>query len=404
MINRFTYLSDLAQWIDKPLIKVITGLRRSGKSTLLNQIRMTLMERGIPSAQIVHLNFESFSTIALQTAGSLFAYFQETIKPGNRYYLLLDEIQEVESWEKVVNSLAVDFDVDIFLTGSNSYMLSSDLATYLAGRYVEIPVYTLSYGEFLQFRAHYAPGHAQGDLLRTYLQMGGFPVIHTADYDAETAYRVIRDIYASVVLRDTIKRYKIRDVDLLERVIRFVFDNLGNTFSGKNVADYLKSENRKTDVNTIYHYLTALEGSFLLYRVSRYDLKGKEVLKTMEKFFVGDLSLVHALMGYRDRNISGMLENLVFLELKRRNYHVYVGKLHQQEIDFIAEKNGHRIYIQVAYKLDSQSTVDREFRPLLALKDHYPKFVITMDAEWQDNIDGVRHCYFEDFLLGKVVN
>jgi predicted AAA+ superfamily ATPase len=210
---------------------------------------------------------------------------------------------------------------------------------------------------------------------------------------------VIRDIYASVLLRDTLQRYKIRDIELLERVIRYTFDNIGNTFSGKNIADYFKSQNRKTDVNTIYNYLSALEGAFILYRVSRFDLKGKEILKTQEKFFVSDVSLIYAMIGYRDRMISGILENIIFLELKRRGYQVYVGKLDTREIDFIAEKQGKRIYIQVAYKLESSTTADREFNPLLAISDQYPKYVVTMDDLWKEDVKGVKHLQIHDFLL-----
>lgn len=229
--------------------------------------------------------------------------------------------------------------------------------------------------------------------------MGGFPVIHTVNYDEETTYKVVRDIYSSVILRDTVQRYKIREVELLERVIRYAFDNIGSPFSGKNVADYFKNQQRKTDINTIYNYLDALEGVFILYRVPRYDIKGKEILKTQEKFYAGDVSLVYATMGYRDRMISGILENIVFLELKRRGYRVYIGKLDNKEIDFIAEKLGEKIYIQVAYKLESKQTIDREFSPLLAVDDHYPKYVITMDNFWKDSIEGIRHLYIADFLL-----
>lgn len=315
--------------------------------------------------------------------------------------MLLDEIQEVESWEKAINSFLVDFDVDIYIAGSNSHLLSSELATYLAGRYVEIPIFTLSYIEFLSFRNTYFPSGKLKNPFLTYLRKGGFPVIHTADYDDESAYKVVYDIYSSVLLRDSIQRHRIRDLELLERVIKYVFDNIGNTFSGKNVADYFKSQQRKMDVNTVYNYLSALGGAFILYRVPRYDIKGKEILKTQEKFYVSDLSLVYATMGFRDRMIGGLLENLVFLELKRRGYQVYVGKLDQREIDFIAEKRGEKIYIQVAYKLESPETVDREFSPLLAIRDHYPKLVVTMDEFWKENVEGVRHVYLEEFLAGE---
>ena len=402
MIFRPIYLDQLKKWINKPQIKIITGIRRSGKSTVLALLNEELIKQGTNKECIIALNFESFASEPLKNALALYQYIEDKIKNKQKYYILLDEIQEVTNWEKVVNSLLVDYNVDIYITGSNSHLLSSDLATYLAGRYVEIPVYTLSYLEFLDFKTYYFPHQAAQAPFIEYLRKGGFPVIHTTNYDDDTAYKVIQDIYASVILRDTVQRYKIRDIELLERVIRYAFNNIGNTFSGKNIADYFKSQHRKTDVNTIYNYLYALEGAFVLYRVSRYDLKGKEILKTQEKFFVSDLSLVYATMGYRDRMIAGMLENIVFLELKRRKYQVYIGKLDTKEIDFIAEKKGEKIYVQVAYKLESEATVNREFEPLLAIPDHYPKYVVTMDEIFKDNINGVQHLHIQDFLTSNL--
>ncbi len=400
MISRPIYTEQLKNFINKPQIKIITGIRRSGKSTVLRLLKEALLTSGIKEDQLISLNFESFSYLEFTTAPKLYAYVKEKMQQGKKNYLLLDEIQEVDGWEKAVNAFLADFDVDIYITGSNSHLLSSELATYLAGRYVEIPVFTLSFREFLDFRKHYFPEEeTKISPFATYLRKGGFPVIHTVNYDEETAYKVIRDIYSSVILRDSVQRYKIRDVELLERVIRYVFDNIGNTFSGKNVADYFKNQQRKTDINTIYNYLHALEGAFILYRVSRYDIKGKEILKTQEKFYASDVSLIYTTMGYRDRMISGILENIVFLELKRRGYQVYIGKLDNKEIDFIAEKQGDKVYIQVAYKLESNQTVEREFAPLLAVDDHYPKYVVTMDDFWKDTIDGIRHLYITDFLL-----
>lgn len=400
MLARPIYLEQLRLFINKPQIKIITGIRRSGKSTILRLLKELLLDSGIKEQQIIGLNFESFANAELTSAQKLYSFISEKILPQQKYYLLLDEIQEVESWEKLINSLFTDFDIDIFITGSSSHLLSSELATYLAGRYVEIPVYTLSYREFLDFRKHYLPlEEIRTNPFVSYLRKGGFPVIHTVSYEEETAYKVVRDIYSSVILRDTIQRYKIRDVELLERVIRYAFDNIGNTFSGKNVADYFKNQQRKTDINTIYNYLHALEGAFVFYRVSRYDIKGKEILKTQEKFYASDVSLIYATMGYRDRMISGILENIVFLELKRRGYQVFIGKLDNKEIDFIAEKQSEKIYLQVAYKLESEQTIAREFAPLLAVSDHYPKYVISMDDFFKDSIDGVKHLYINDFLL-----
>lgn len=400
MISRPVYIEQLKNFINKPQIKIITGIRRSGKSTVLRLLKQELLNIGVKEEQVISVNFESFAYAEFTTAQKLYEYVKEKIKQDQKSYLLLDEIQEVDGWEKAVNSFLVDFDVDIYITGSNSHLLSSELATYLAGRYVEIPVFTLSFREFLNFRRHYFPEEkTQSNPFADYLRKGGFPVIHTVNYDEETAYKVVRDIYSSVILRDTVQRHKIREVELLERVIRYAFDNIGNTFSGKNVADYFKNQQRKTDINTIYNYLNALVGAFILYRVPRYDIKGKEILKTQEKFYASDVSLVYATMGYRDRMVSGILENIVFLELKRRGYQVYIGKLDNREIDFIAEKQGEKIYIQVAYKLESKQTVEREFFPLLAVEDHYPKYVVTMDDFWKDSMDGVKHLFIADFLL-----
>lgn len=402
MILRPLYTNQLKAFVDKPLVKIITGIRRCGKSTVLHLLKEDLIESGIKEEQIVLINFESFRFSEYKTAPKLYDYVKSCLSGSSRYFLLLDEIQEVTEWERAINSFLVDFNVDIYITGSNSHMLSSELATLLAGRYVEIPVYTLSYLEYLDFKEKLCGNKGLGDdSFEGYLRMGGFPVIHTSDFDTESAYKVVRDIYSSVILRDTVQRFGIRDVELLERVVRYAFDNIGNTFSGKSVADFFKSQQRKVDINTIYNYLYALQGAFILYRVPRYDIKGKEILKTQEKYYVSDLSLIYSTMGFRDRMISGFLENIVFLELKRRGYSVYVGKFGNREVDFVAKKPGKRIYIQVAYKLESQQTVDREFTPLLDINDHYPKYVITMDPFWKDSIQGIQHITLPKFLMGE---
>ncbi len=401
MINRQTYFKLLASYIDKPFIKIITGLRRSGKSVLLNHIKEELIHRGVKESNIILINFESFEYSEIDDASNLHQYIKSKINNKQRFYILLDEIQEVSTWEKAINSFRVDFDTDIYLTGSNSRLLSSELATYLAGRYIEIPVYTLSFSEYLQFRLEYAKVE-KPDLYKEFnlfLRKGGFPALHVGDYSDEMAYKAIYDIYSSAILRDTIQRNGIRDVELLERVVKFVFDNVGNSFSAKSVSDYFKSQNRRIDLNTVYNYLNALEGAFIIYRIPRYDLKGKEILKTNEKYFVGDQSLLYSVMGFKDRLISGVLENIVMLELKRRGYSVYVGKLDSKEIDFVAEKMEKKLYIQVAFKMTEQSTIEREFSPLFAIKDNHPKYVVTMEENWHDNIEGIRHKHIADFLI-----
>lgn len=403
MILRESYLHLLRDYIDKPFIKVITGLRRSGKSVLLMMLRDELINNGIDENNIIYLNFESFEFSEIDDSNKLYLFLRSKISNKKQYYILLDEIQEVKFWEKAVNSLRVDFNADIYLTGSNSRLLSSELATYLAGRYIEIPVYTLSFNEYLLFRQEYSPDKIEGIYaeFEHFLRKGGFPAIHTGNYSDETAYKAIYDIYSSAILRDTVQRYNIRDVELLERVVKYVFDNVGNSFSAKSVADYFKSQNRKIDLNTVYNYLNALEGAFIIYRIPRYDIKGKELLKTNEKYFVGDQSLLYAVMGFKDRLISGVLENIVMLDLKRRGFKVFVGKSSEKEIDFIGEKAEYKIYIQVTYKMTEKSTIDREFTPLLDIKDNHPKYVVSMDQTWSDNIEGIQHKHIADFLLLK---
>ncbi len=403
MVGRSLYLEQIEQYSDSNIIKIITGIRRCGKSTILMLLRERFIEKGIPPEHIIYINFESLKNSELKTAQNLFKYINEQIKSDKRYYIILDEIQEVVDWEKCINSLLVDYNSDIYLTGSNSHILSSELATYIAGRYVEIPIFTLSFKEFLDFKKikQIDIGTDKVSLFNQYLRQGGFPIIHINKFSEDTIYKIIYDIYSSIILRDTIQRYKIRDVELLERVIKFALDNIGKTFSGKNIADYFKSQQRKTDINTIYNYMYALEGAFIFYRVPRYDIKGKEILKTQEKFYLSDISLLYASVGYKDRLISGILENIVFLELKRRGYLVYIGKIDNNEVDFIAEKLNHKIYIQVAYKLESQKTVEREFSVLMNINDNYPKYVVTMDEFWREQIEGIKHFYISDFLLSN---
>lgn len=381
MINRPNYLQQLRPFINQPLIKVITGIRRSGKSTVMKLLQQEILSQNVRPEQIIYINFESFAFNDCKTADTLYEWVKQKIQTADKYYLLLDEIQEVADWEKAVNAFMVDFNLDLYITGSNSHLLSSELSTYLAGRYVEIPIFTLSFKEFLAFKADYTGQIPQNPttLFNEYLRKGGFPMIHTADYPDEISYKIVQDIYASVILRDTVQRHKIRDVELLERIIKYAFDHIGNTFSGKNVADYFKSQQRKADLNTVYNYLNALESAFVLHRAERFDIKGREILKTQEKFYLGDISLLYAKMGFRTSLISGILENIVYLELKRRGYQVYIGKLDKKEIDFIAQKQNEKIYLQVAYKLENEETVKREFSPLQAINDHHPKYVITMD-------------------------
>ena len=401
MLKRDIYINQITGWIDKPFIKVITGIRRSGKSVLLKLLQKELHKRGVDTNNIIYINFESFEFVDIRDAKKLFGYIKGKIKNRQKYYLLLDEIQEVDKWEKAINSFSVDFNTDIYITGSNSHLLSSELATYLSGRFVQLTIFTLSFNEYLQFKNEYSQKEIKNNYKEfdNFIQFGGFPVIHTTTFTAEQAYKIVYDIYSSVILRDVVQRFKFRDIELLERVVRYVFDNIGNKLSAKNISDYFKSQNRKLDINTIYNYLNALESSYIIHRIQRYNIRGKEILKTNEKYFVGDHSLLYALTGYKGRLISGVLENIVMLELKRRGYNVFVGKLDNLEIDFIAEKPNNRIYIQVAYKMTEKKTVEREYNSLLKIKDNYPKYILTTDENLHDNTNGIKHLHIVDFLM-----
>ncbi|MDA8223701.1 MAG: ATP-binding protein [Desulfitobacterium hafniense] len=401
IIRRELYLEQLRPFIDKPLIKVLTGIRRSGKSSILLMLQEELTQRGVNDENIIYINFESMEHSDMDNAKSLYSFVKSKVSNEFKCYILLDEIQEVKGWEKAINSFLVDFNVDIYITGSNSKLLSSELATYIAGRYIEINVTPLSFKENLEFKkilTRIDPTDIHKELVQ-FIRMGGFPIIHTASYSREDAYKIINDIYASAILRDIVQRNRIRNIELLEKIVKYVFENIGNMFSAKKVADYFKNQQKKVDIETVCNYLNALEGAFIIYRVPRYDLRGKEVLQTNEKYFIGDQGLKYAVMGYKDRDISGILENIVFLELKRKGYQVYVGKFDDKEIDFVAVKKEQKVYVQVAYKLVEESTVEREFGALLGIRDHYPKYVVTMEDFWQDNIEGIKHKNLAEFLL-----
>ena len=403
MIDRELYMGKIRPFIDRPVIKVIAGIRRCGKSVVLQLIKEELERRGVPKERIIYMNFESFEWMDIVDAKSLYLYIKKRVEMvGDKVYILLDEVQEVQGWEKAVDSFMVDWDVDVYVTGSNSRLLSSELSTYIAGRYVSFRIMPLSFGEYLIF---HNVANADKDVLRgeflKYIRMGGFPAAHTGNYSYDSIYKLVYDIYSSVILRDTVQRHGIRNVELLERVVRFVFDNIGNRLNAKNIADYFKSQQRKVDINTIYNYMNALQGAFILQRVPRYDIIGKERLQTNEKYFVSDLSLIYAVMGYKDRMISGALENIVYWEMVRRGYDTYIGKYNNREVDFVGVQGNEKIYVQVTYRMESDATVEREFAPLLSIGDNYPKFVVSMDDVWQDNIEGVKHRHIADFLIDR---
>lgn len=403
MIARELYMKQIRPFMNRPFVKVIAGIRRCGKSVVLQLIADEIEHQGVAVERIVYMNFESFEWMDIADAKALYRYIKDRVeKTEGRVYILLDEIQEVKDWEKAVNSFLVDWDVDVYVTGSNSRLLSSELSTYLAGRYVSFHIMPLSFNEYLLF--HGIESENKENLreeFRKYLRMGGFPAVHTANYSYDAVYKLVYDIYSSVILRDTVQRHGIRNVELLERVVRFVFDNVGNRLNAKNIADYFKSQQRRVDINTVYNYLEALQGAFIIRRVPRYDIKGKDLLQTNEKYFVSDLSLIYAVMGYKDRMISGALENIVYWEMKRRGYDTFIGKQGSHEVDFVGIRRDEKVYVQVTYRMESEATAEREFAPLLAISDHYPKYVVSMDDVWQDNIEGVRHLHIADFLTNE---
>ncbi len=398
MIERSRYYEQLEKFIDKPMIKVITGIRRSGKSTLLKLLQIKLESNGITKDRMLYLNFESMQLYHIRTSKEFYDYVIHWAAAKGRVFLFFDEIQLVEGWEEAVNSFLVDLDADIYITGSNSNLLSSELSTLLTGRYVQFRLYPLSFNEMVEFQRALGSDANRSTLAQKYLRQGGFPALHIAPYDDESAYTILNDIYDSIVLRDVVQRYGIRNIELLNRIMKYIMDHVGNTFSAKSIADYFKSQYRKVDIATIYNYIEALTSSFILEKVNRYDVHGKEILKTQEKFYLADQGIQHAVFGYRDRNISGVLENIVYNELVRRGYSVYIGKIKDVEIDFIAEKKNEKLYVQVTYKMEREKTIDREFGPLLLVRDHYPKYVVSMDENFQDNIEGIKHMFLFDFI------
>ena len=399
MIYRKIYMDKILPFIGKPIIKVLTGVRRSGKSTILQMIREELTDRNIKGAQILFYRLDSLEYEDIKTSKELYKELKEHLYSDGKTYIFLDEIQEVESWEKVVNSLMTDFDVDIYVTGSNSRMMSSEISTYLTGRYVSFRIYPLRFSEYLLFRDTYTKREDNKAEFARYLRYGGFPAIHLVDYTQDEAYTIIRDIYNSTIYTDIVKRNEIRKTDLLERVVKYTFDNVGRTFSANTLSKYIKSQGRKLDVETVYNYLEKLEKAFILHRCSRYDIKGKGYLKTKEKFYLADPALRHAVLGYDPDSVAALMENVIYLELRARGYEVGVGKMDAAEVDFVAFKPEGKIYIQVTYEINNRETEKREYERLLSIKDNYPKYVIRMDDFAGGNYEGVKTMHIADFLL-----
>ena len=401
MISRPFYTEKIMAYTDTPFVKVLTGVRRCGKSTILKMIMEKLQnEMGISVDQIVSMRFDSMEYEDM-TAKQMFADVKAKLSENKKTYLFLDEVQEIEGWEKVVNSLASDYDVDLYVTGSNSRMMSSEISTYLTGRYVSFRIFPLSFEEYLTFRREYTEVKDVHTELADYIRLGGFPATHLRDYSQDEVYTIVRDIYNSTIFSDIVRRNQIRKVDQLERVVKYTFSNVGNTFSAKSISDYLKSENRKIDNETVYSYLEKLEKAYLLHRCSRYDLQGKEILKTQEKFYLADTALRYSVLGYNPDSVASSLENIVYLELCRRGYEVNIGKTADGEVDFVAQRQGEKLYVQVTQEIRFEKTERREYERLLEIKDNYPKYVLRTDEFAGGNYEGIKSMHVADFLLSR---
>jgi len=395
MIVRPYYLDMLKKYRDVPLVKILAGIRRCGKSTILDMLRNDLIESGVPGSHIISMRYTSEDFDDGMTHKDMYRGIKAQITDAGRYYLLLDEVQEIPGWEKAVNSLLENVNSDIYVTGSNSKLMSSEISTYLTGRYISIPVFTLSFSEFLEFKQ--SSGCSQEELLTEYLRVGGFPIVALGSFDENTSYQIVEGIYHSVITNDITKRHSIKKYDLFNRVVKYIIENVGKTFSANAIVKFLKSEGRSLSVEAVYNYLEWLEKAFVIYRCQRYDLQGKSVLKTQEKFYLADASLKYCIMGFDQKSIAAMLENIVYFELRRKGYEVYIGKNETKEIDFVAVRRDERIYVQVCRRLPEES--DREVANLLEIRDHYPKYVVTLDKFSAGNINGVKIVYLADFLL-----
>lgn len=401
MIDRPLYLDKIMPFVDTPFVKILTGVRRCGKSTILKMIIKKLREeKHVDDEQILSYRFDSMEYEDMTTK-ELYLELKSKIIQSKKTYLFLDEIQEIEGWEKVVNTLASDFDVDIYITGSNSRMMSSEISTYLTGRYITFHIYTLSFEEYLMFKKSYTTLKDLKQEFSQYVRLGGFPATHLQDYSQDEVYTIVKDIYNSTIFSDIVRRNQVKKIDQLERVVKYTFNNIGNTFSAKSISNYFKSEQRKIDNETVYSYLEKLQKAYILHKCSRYDLQGKDILKTQEKFYLADVSLRYSVLGYTVDSVAASLENIVYLELKRRGYDVYIGKIKDKEIDFVATKQNEKNYVQVTQEIKSEKTQKREYEQLLEIRDNYPKYVVMADDFAGGNYEGIKTMNIVDFLLSK---
>lgn len=399
MIKRESYLSRIRPFMDGELVKVLTGIRRSGKSVMLQLIQEELLKRGVDSSQVISLNFENMSNARLCTAAALHDHVMEqAAEISGKVYLFFDEVQEVAEWEKCVNSFRVELDCDIYITGSNAKLLSGELATYLAGRYVEFVVYPFSFQEFVELYRTIAPDADTRACFSRYLSIGGMPYLRNLRYEDAPCRQYLRDLFNSVELKDVVKRNSIRDVDMLERIIAYITANIGTTFSSTAISKFMRNEGRSVTPETVLNHIRACTEAFLFYQVRRQDLQGKKILTVNEKYYVADHGIREAVYGGNRRDINLVLENIVYLELLRRGWKVTVGKVGDREIDFVAEKQGEKLYVQVAYLLSSPKTIEREFCVYESVRDNFPKYVVTLD-ELDMSSNGIKHRNIRDFLL-----
>lgn len=401
MTKRELYIEKIKPFIDKDIIKVLTGIRRSGKSVMLKLIMEELKQNKIDEKQFININFENLINIELTTADKLHEYIlKKASEIKKKCYIFLDEIQEVKDWEKCINSLRVneEYDFDIYITGSNAKLLSGELSTYLAGRYVEFVIYPFSFKEFLETLKSIQQDVSTREAFQKYVKFGGMPFLYNLAFEEEASLQYLKDIYSSIILKDITQRNKIRDTDLLERVISYLIMNVGNNFSATSISKFFKSENRKVSVETILNYIKAAEESFLIYKVSRDDLVGKKILNVNEKYYIADHGMREAILGSNQRDINQIFENIIYLELLRKGYNVRVGKVDNLEVDFVCTKGNEKIYVQVAYLLASSETIEREFTSLEKIDDNYPKYVISMD-EFDMSRNGIKHINIIDFLM-----
>ncbi|MEI6150392.1 MAG: ATP-binding protein [bacterium] len=398
MYKRNLYMKQIAPFLGKPVVKVITGMRRAGKSCLVRLLIDKLVADGVRRGQIVYIDKESYAFDAIRTYHDLAAHVQaERSKSGGFCHVFIDEIQEIEEWERIVADWSGRRDMDVVITGSNARMLSGELATLLAGRFVEIQVFPLSFSEFRSFNGLLKMETAEA--FRDFLRYGGLPGLHEFGRLAEATFRpFVAGVYDTIILKDIVRRHQVRNYALLEKVGRFIFDNIGNLTNASRINAFLKSQKLSVGVDTILNYMRWFSDAHLTHRVLLYDIKGRRHLEVNEKHYVSDLGLRTALLGYRSSDIGGMLENVVCLELLRRGYCVSVGRVGDREIDFVAERDGLKMYIQVAYLLTTKATMEREIAPLLAVKDNYPKLLLTLDREGSDNYEGVQRLYLPDWM------